>query len=596
MAASRPSTWPGASATSFRRSAGRRRRHAGCGMGASPRTTSNRPSRKTLRCAAARTGGAPRLSTPFIRNPVPHPTLAESGMARRVSAPRRRRGEMGRLHVPIPGGGAAGALTSRPMRYRVSMPEPHGHLFHVELAVEHPGDTLVLAMPVWTPGSYLVREFARHVEGLAVEDDGGRPLRVERLDKRRYRVAASGTALARVRYRVFAHELTVRTCHLDGTHGFFNGAALLLYAEGREREAHVLEVAPPPGWKVATALPPAAGGRGLERRVGLHGARLRRAGGLARGGGNPPARPIRGAREAARDRAVGPRDGGPPAARVRGAPDRGALRRAHGWAPLRALPLHRAPRLRRARGPRARGEHGAPREAHRLLPARRLRRDPGALRARALPRVEREGAQARRPPAVRLRAGAVHAAPVVVRGRDELLRRAGARAHQALRAEAVPEAPGRGAYRARAAPRRGEDEPRGGEPHRLGEVLPARREQPEQRGLLLSEGRARRARPRPAPAARRRLARRARADAARAARPRGPPRGRRGGGRGGERRAGRRARVLRSPRAQHGGGRARSGAARARGEAPPRAGARRQGRSEERRVGKECRSRWSPYH
>ncbi len=192
-------------------------------------------------------------------------------MARRVSAPRRRRGEMGRLHVPIPGGGAAGALTSRPMRYRVSMPEPHGHLFHVELAVEHPGDTLVLAMPVWTPGSYLVREFARHVEGLAVEDDGGRPLRVERLDKRRYRVAASGTALARVRYRVFAHELTVRTCHLDGTHGFFNGAALLLYAEGREREAHVLEVAPPPGWKVATALPPAAGGRDPFAEIGAGG-------------------------------------------------------------------------------------------------------------------------------------------------------------------------------------------------------------------------------------------------------------------------------------------------------------------------------------
>jgi predicted metalloprotease with PDZ domain len=147
------------------------------------------------------------------------------------------------------------------MRYRVSMPEPHGHLFHVELAVERPGDALVLAMPVWTPGSYLVREFARHVEDFAAEDGTGRPLAVERLDKRRFRVSAHGAALARVRYRVFAHELTVRTCHLDGTHGFFNGAALLVYAEGREREAHLLEIAPPPGWKVATALPPAPGGR-----------------------------------------------------------------------------------------------------------------------------------------------------------------------------------------------------------------------------------------------------------------------------------------------------------------------------------------------
>ncbi len=147
------------------------------------------------------------------------------------------------------------------MRYRVSMPEPHGHLFHVELAVERPGDVLVLALPVWTPGSYLVREFARHIEGLGAEDGDGRALGVERLDKHRFRVAAHGAVVARVRYRVFAHELTVRTCHLDGTHAFFNGAGLLLYVEGRQREEHALEVIPPAGWRVATALAPAPGGR-----------------------------------------------------------------------------------------------------------------------------------------------------------------------------------------------------------------------------------------------------------------------------------------------------------------------------------------------
>ena len=146
------------------------------------------------------------------------------------------------------------------------MPEPHGHLFHVELAVEQPGDAIVLALPVWTPGSYLVREFARHVEGFAAEDASARPLEVERLDKHRFRVASRGAPLARIRYRVFAHELTVRTCHLDGSHGFFNGAGLLLYAEGRAREAHVLEVVPPPGWRVSTAFAPAGpdtGGRWL---------------------------------------------------------------------------------------------------------------------------------------------------------------------------------------------------------------------------------------------------------------------------------------------------------------------------------------------
>lgn len=147
------------------------------------------------------------------------------------------------------------------MRYRVAMPEPHGHLFHVEVTVPRPGEALTVGLPVWTPGSYLVREYARHLEGLTAEDGGGRPLAVARLDKHRFRVAAGGAGEVVLRYRVYAHELTVRTCHLDGSHGFFNGAALLLYAEGREREEHLLEVAPPGGWRVATALPPAAGGR-----------------------------------------------------------------------------------------------------------------------------------------------------------------------------------------------------------------------------------------------------------------------------------------------------------------------------------------------
>jgi predicted metalloprotease with PDZ domain len=140
------------------------------------------------------------------------------------------------------------------MRHRVSAPEPHSHLFHVEVALDHPGPAPVFALPVWTPGSYLVREFARHLEGFAAEDGAGRPLPVERLDKHRFRVAAGDAARVVLRYRVYANDLTVRTCHLDGTHGFFNGAGLLFSVEGRAREPQLLEVVPPAGWRVATAL------------------------------------------------------------------------------------------------------------------------------------------------------------------------------------------------------------------------------------------------------------------------------------------------------------------------------------------------------
>jgi predicted metalloprotease with PDZ domain len=143
------------------------------------------------------------------------------------------------------------------MDYRVSMGEPHSHLFEVEAMLDRPGPAPVLALPVWTPGSYLVREFARHLEGLAafaVEGRVERRLLLERLDKHRFRVAAGDAQRILLRYRVYANELTVRTSHLDGRHGYFNGANLFLYAEGRERDACTLAVIPPPGWQVTTAL------------------------------------------------------------------------------------------------------------------------------------------------------------------------------------------------------------------------------------------------------------------------------------------------------------------------------------------------------
>ncbi|HQR30312.1 MAG TPA: M61 family peptidase, partial [Anaeromyxobacteraceae bacterium] len=136
------------------------------------------------------------------------------------------------------------------MRYRVTMEEPHSHLFGVEAVLDRPGPAPVLALPVWTPGSYLVREFARHLERIEADDGEGTRLPVTRLDKHRFRVDAGEAPRVRVRYRVYANDPTVRTSQLDGTHGYWNGANLFLYAEGRVDEPVELEVVPPPGWKV----------------------------------------------------------------------------------------------------------------------------------------------------------------------------------------------------------------------------------------------------------------------------------------------------------------------------------------------------------
>jgi predicted metalloprotease with PDZ domain len=141
------------------------------------------------------------------------------------------------------------------MRYTLSCPDPQTHHLHVALEIDRPGGDLELFLPVWTPGSYLVREFARHLEGLAACDEAERPLPLERLDKQRWRLGAGAAASATVRWRVYANDLTVRTSHVDGTHAFVSPAGVFLGVRGREGAPHQVTVQAPAGWRVATALP-----------------------------------------------------------------------------------------------------------------------------------------------------------------------------------------------------------------------------------------------------------------------------------------------------------------------------------------------------
>lgn len=140
-----------------------------------------------------------------------------------------------------------------PVSYRVSMPHPATHLFEVEAHFPAAGDELVVGFPVWTPGSYLVREYARHVQELRVVDLADAPVRFERLDKRSLRIHA-GNRPVRLRYKVYANELTVRTSHLDPTHGYFNGATLFYYSESLRNREHRVAVHAPAGWRVTAAL------------------------------------------------------------------------------------------------------------------------------------------------------------------------------------------------------------------------------------------------------------------------------------------------------------------------------------------------------
>lgn len=139
------------------------------------------------------------------------------------------------------------------------MPQPTTHLFEVELHLEHWSQaTLDLVMPVWTPGSYLVREYARHVQAFTPVTQNGIPLPWHKVSKNHWRVTTEPGASVGIRYRVFANDLSVRTNHLDRSHGYFNGAALFFYSPGWEHSPIAVTIVPPdPSWRVATPLPAA---------------------------------------------------------------------------------------------------------------------------------------------------------------------------------------------------------------------------------------------------------------------------------------------------------------------------------------------------
>lgn len=147
-----------------------------------------------------------------------------------------------------------------PVRYRVEIPAPHQQYVHVAMEVAAPaGERTRVAMPAWAPGSYLIRDFARHVYDLQAETTkDGRALAVERLDKQTWRVEHGGRPFT-VRYRVFAAEPSVRTSHVDDRHASLLGSSLFLYVVGEPGRPVTVDVALPPGWSAHTALVAEAG-------------------------------------------------------------------------------------------------------------------------------------------------------------------------------------------------------------------------------------------------------------------------------------------------------------------------------------------------
>jgi predicted metalloprotease with PDZ domain len=157
--------------------------------------------------------------------------------------------------------GSGWAAAAPSLRYTLSMPAPQTHYFEVKMELgSFTTEYTDVKMPVWAPGSYLVREFARHVEGLQAQTTSGKPLTVEKIDKNTWRVRHPKQADFRVSYRVYAFELSVRTSFIDADHGYLNGSSVFMYPADNKALGSTVAVEPAAGWsQVSTALRPAAG-------------------------------------------------------------------------------------------------------------------------------------------------------------------------------------------------------------------------------------------------------------------------------------------------------------------------------------------------
>ncbi|NIW23475.1 MAG: PDZ domain-containing protein [Gammaproteobacteria bacterium] len=143
--------------------------------------------------------------------------------------------------------------------YRLRLADLQRHHFEVECRLENPNAEERFSLPSWIPGSYLLREYARHVVSVRATSQG-ESVAIEKTDKRTWVVEGAKQDLT-VTIRVHALDLSVRGAYLDTTRAFFNGTCVFLSVAGREREPVDVTIDAPSepqstDWRVATAMTP----------------------------------------------------------------------------------------------------------------------------------------------------------------------------------------------------------------------------------------------------------------------------------------------------------------------------------------------------
>lgn len=159
------------------------------------------------------------------------------------------------------------AQDTKGISYELSMPEPETHFFEVGMTVNNvltnpkiiDKRRLLVKMPVWTPGSYLVREYAGNVENFKATDGQNKPLKFRKVNKNTWEINIDQIEDVKISYKVYAFDLTVRTSFIDASHGYLNGASIFMFIPELMKSQAELKVYPYEKWStISTALPETA--------------------------------------------------------------------------------------------------------------------------------------------------------------------------------------------------------------------------------------------------------------------------------------------------------------------------------------------------
>lgn len=139
--------------------------------------------------------------------------------------------------------------------FEVSFTEPQAHYTEVKMTISgNQSDLVHVKMPVWAPGSYLIREFPKNVETFQASSSG-KNLTFNKITKNTWQIQSNKAETIEIRYRVYAFEISVRTSFVDASHAFLSPTGIFMYLEDKIHLPAEVTIIPHPSWsKISTGL------------------------------------------------------------------------------------------------------------------------------------------------------------------------------------------------------------------------------------------------------------------------------------------------------------------------------------------------------